>query len=150
MTSSNEKHFPRDWPFVRGVPRTKASDAELWHFLWSGPCINGWANNREAGDLRRHRAHYDVIVVNGSRLWIVQERKSFLIERNKTMSIFYGIYSSFSVVYGHIWASWRSQPKAIWELYLVSRAPFLDGFRNSWSKSYINSYYAMHKIWLFN
>ena len=34
------KHFPRDWPFVRGlrwIPRTKASDAELWCFLWSAP-----------------------------------------------------------------------------------------------------------------
>ena len=27
------------------------------------PWINGWVNNREAGDLRRHRAHYDVIVM---------------------------------------------------------------------------------------
>ena len=27
-------------------------------------CLNkGWINNREAGDLRRHRAHFDVIVV---------------------------------------------------------------------------------------
>ena len=26
--------------------------------------INGWVNNREAGDLRRYRAHYDVIVMN--------------------------------------------------------------------------------------
>ena len=25
--------------------------------------INGWVNNREAGDLRRHRAHYDVTVM---------------------------------------------------------------------------------------
>ena len=25
--------------------------------------INGWVNNREAGDLSRHRAHYDVIVM---------------------------------------------------------------------------------------
>ena len=25
--------------------------------------INRWVNNREAGDLRRHRAHYDVIVI---------------------------------------------------------------------------------------
>ena len=25
--------------------------------------INGWVNNREAGDLRRYRAHYDVIVI---------------------------------------------------------------------------------------
>ena len=35
------KHFPRTWPFVRGIhrsrwiPNTKASDAELWCFLWS-------------------------------------------------------------------------------------------------------------------
>ena len=26
-------------------------------------CINGWVNNREAGDLRRYRAHHDVIVM---------------------------------------------------------------------------------------
>ena len=25
--------------------------------------INGWVNNRESGDLRRHSAHYDVIVM---------------------------------------------------------------------------------------
>ena len=31
------------------------SDAELWCFLWSAP--------REAGDLRHHRAHYDIIVM---------------------------------------------------------------------------------------
>ena len=33
------KHFPRYWPFVRGIhwwiPLTKASDVELWCFLWS-------------------------------------------------------------------------------------------------------------------
>ena len=39
------KLFPRYWPFVRGIhrsrwiPRTKASDAGLWCFLWSAP---GW------------------------------------------------------------------------------------------------------------
>ena len=27
------------------------------------PGINGWVNNREAGDLRRHRTHCDVIVM---------------------------------------------------------------------------------------
>ena len=26
--------------------------------------INGWVNNREAGDLRRHRAHYEVTVMH--------------------------------------------------------------------------------------
>ena len=35
------KHFPRNWPFVRGIhrsrwiPHTEASNAELWCFLWS-------------------------------------------------------------------------------------------------------------------
>ena len=39
------KHFPRNWPFVRGIhrlrwiPHTKASDAELWCFLWSASDI---------------------------------------------------------------------------------------------------------------
>ena len=45
------------------IPRTNTSDAELWRFLWSAPWINGWVNNGEAGDLRRHRAHYYVIVM---------------------------------------------------------------------------------------
>ena len=26
--------------------------------------INGWVNNREAGDLRRYRGHYDVSVMD--------------------------------------------------------------------------------------
>ena len=30
--------------------------------------INGWVNNREAGDLRRHRGHYDVIVMQNLAL----------------------------------------------------------------------------------
>ena len=29
--------------------------------------INSWVNNREAGDLRRHRGHYDVNVMNNPR-----------------------------------------------------------------------------------
>ena len=35
--------------------------------------INGWVNNREAGDSRRHRAHYDVIVMKtkASASWIM-------------------------------------------------------------------------------
>ena len=44
----------------RWIPRTMASDAEhSLIYAW----INGWVNNPEAGDLKRHRAHYDVIVM---------------------------------------------------------------------------------------
>ena len=66
MTSSNENifrvtgHLCGEFTGPRWIPRTKASDAELWCFRWSTP---GWANNGEAGDLKRHRAHYDVIIM---------------------------------------------------------------------------------------
>ena len=32
-------------------------------FAWINDWTNGWVNNREAGDLRRHRRHYDVTVM---------------------------------------------------------------------------------------
>ena len=58
------KPFPCYWPFVRGIHhRTKASDTELWCFLWSAPELSGWVNNREAGDLRCHHAHYVISVM---------------------------------------------------------------------------------------
>ena len=69
------KHFPRSWPFVRGIHRTPVNSSNksqcLWCLLWSTPWINGWVNNREAGDLRRHRVHYDVIVIFSSKITIV-------------------------------------------------------------------------------
>ena len=71
MTSSNGNIFCVTGPLCgeftghRWIPLTKASDAELWCFLWSAPWINGWVSNREAGDLRRHHAHDDVSVMQG-------------------------------------------------------------------------------------
>ena len=63
------KHFPRYWPFVRGIHRSPVDSPHKgqWRgaLMFSLNCawINGWVNNREAGDLRRHRAHYDVILM---------------------------------------------------------------------------------------
>ena len=63
------KHFPRNWPFVWGIHRSPVNSAHQgqWRgalmfsliYVW----INDWVNNREAGDLRRYRAHSDVIVM---------------------------------------------------------------------------------------
>ena len=62
------KHFPRYWPFVRGIHRSPVNSPHKgqWRrcFLWSAPWINSWVNNREAGDLRRNRIHYGVTVMN--------------------------------------------------------------------------------------
>ena len=33
--------------------------------------INGWVNNREAGDLRRHRTHYDVTIMSPQKYIII-------------------------------------------------------------------------------
>ena len=62
-------YFPRYWPFVRGIHRSPENSPHKgqWRGALMFPLIcvriNGWVNNREAGDLRRHRAHYDVIVM---------------------------------------------------------------------------------------
>ena len=64
------KHFLRYWPFVRGIHRSPVKSAHKgqWRgaMMFSLICawINGWVNNREAGDLRRHRAHCDAIIMN--------------------------------------------------------------------------------------
>ena len=63
------KKFPRYWPFVRGIHRSPVNSPHKGQ--WRGSLmftlicarINGWVNNREAGDLRRYRTHYDVIVM---------------------------------------------------------------------------------------
>ena len=63
------KHFSHYWPFVRAprwIPRTKASDAELSWFFFLCAWIHRLVNNREPGDLRRFRPHYDVIVMLGN------------------------------------------------------------------------------------
>ena len=50
------KHFPRYWPFVRGIHRSPVNSPHKGQ--WRGALmftlicarINGWVNNREAGD----------------------------------------------------------------------------------------------------
>ena len=61
----NRKHFPRYWPFLRGIHRSPVDFPHKGQWRWYLNCIwtNGWANNRDAGDLRHHRAHYDVSVL---------------------------------------------------------------------------------------
>ena len=72
----------REFPSQR--PVTRSFDFSLI-YTW----INGWGNNREVGDLRRHCAHYDVIVmciyhpqvwrhVGGSTYKIIQQSSFYI------------------------------------------------------------------------
>ena len=64
------KHFPCYWPFMRGIrwwpvdSPHKSQWREALMLSQISAWTNGWASNRDAGDLRRLCAHYDVNVMH--------------------------------------------------------------------------------------
>ena len=80
MTSSNGNifsvtgHLCGEFTGHRWIPRPKASDADLLMFSLICTWINGWANNREAGDLRRHCVHYDVTAMRTNYFFTILPR----------------------------------------------------------------------------
>ena len=69
------KHFP---PVPVNSPHKGQWRGAL---LFSLICvwINGWVNNREAGDLRRHRGHYDVNVMFTANIYTVTPDDEFML-----------------------------------------------------------------------
>ena len=69
------KHFPRYWPFVRGIHRSSVNSPHKgqWRgaLIFSLICvwINDWVNDREAGDSWRYCAHNDVIIMMYFMYW---------------------------------------------------------------------------------
>ena len=59
------KHLPRYWPYMRGIHRSPVNSPHKgqWHGALIFPFICDWINGDLAGDFRRHRAHYDIIVM---------------------------------------------------------------------------------------
>ena len=66
--------FSRYWHFVRGIHRPPVNSphkgqwrgALVFSLIWTS--INRWVNNCEPGDLRRHRANYEVSVMVGAHV----------------------------------------------------------------------------------
>ena len=71
-----------------GIHRSPVNSQHQGHWrgalMFSLICvrINDWANNRGAGDLRRHRAHYGVIGMNGKPRYFTGIVMSSLQNRN--------------------------------------------------------------------
>ena len=63
------KHFSRYWPFVWGIHRSPVNSSHKgqWRGAWMFSLIcawtDRWIDNRDAGDFRRYRVHYDVTVM---------------------------------------------------------------------------------------
>ena len=73
--------FPSQWSVTRSFD---VSFICAW--------INGWVNNRAAGDLRRHRSHYDITVIcfaSDVLLWPAQRNPGLWV----------GVWGRGSVVY---------------------------------------------------
>ena len=70
--------FPLYWPSVRGIHRSPMASPHKGQ--WRGTLkfalicawTNGWANNLDTGDLRCHRAHYDVTVMRTPNDWTTE------------------------------------------------------------------------------
>ena len=98
---------------VRGIHRSPVTSPhkDQWRgaLMFTLICarINGWVNNREAGDLRRHRAHFDVIVMTilcnefenyTSKISAIFPRRQWVNLKNKTVPLSLNIFSSSNVL----------------------------------------------------
>ena len=99
------KHFPRYWPFVRGIHRSPVNSPHKgqWRgaLMFSLMCarINSWVNNREAGDLRRYRHHYDVIVMP----WANMSTLQLCAQIGNPPIVFPTIFSLGEHLRNHVW-----------------------------------------------
>ena len=99
------KYFPRHLPFVRGIHQSSVNSPHKGQgrgaLMFSLICawINGWVNKGGAGNLRRHRAHFDVIVMKVITMLIGDVLGSSNDPRNDLSSqITTQIWLSFSLI----------------------------------------------------
>ena len=59
--------------FERGIHRSQRPVTRSFDVFFDLYWINGWVNNREVGDLRCHRAHYDVTIMVTTSSWNKRE-----------------------------------------------------------------------------
>ena len=110
------KQFPSYWPFVRGIHRSPVNSPhkDQWRealmFSLIGARINSWVKNRGAGDLRRHSAHCDVIVMITAAVaasYITNSQQKRFSPRTLAFIIFWGYkHTSYSLLLKLFWSVW--------------------------------------------
>ena len=128
MTSSNGNIFcvtghlcveytgPGEFPAQRPVMRS--FDVSLI-CVW----INGWVNHRKAGDLRRYRAHYDVIVMlspHSKRFRRDSNATVFIFCWKKMKNIFIFLWNEIKYFYWMVWTRHCLSPGVLLNVVLES------------------------------
>ena len=135
------KHFPRYWPFVRGIHWSPVNSPHKgqWRraLMLSLICtwINGWANNREAGDLRRrHRVHYDVMLMFSEKISVWVPGKCHVVgDSNRRLGL------ACTRTNGDQLVSWFKSPARYWQSIRELRAQPDLGYVNRWQESWLYS-----------
>ena len=83
----------------RGIPRPKGQWRQALEFALICAQINGWVNNREAGDLGHNHAHYDVIVKGVYSLGLTLPHREHINELIQA-TLEWGFYFTESIISG--------------------------------------------------
>ena len=141
MTSSNGNifrvtgHLCGEFTGPRWIPSKRPVTRSFDVFcVW----INGWVKNREAGDLRRNRAHYDVIIMIMTVQW--HWETNCLWEENQcNLSKIFRTVTLVKWLSKRDWSvrqdEWRLESRASSEAWrLGSRDNFWDVNHDKWSR----------------
>ena len=118
------KHSPRYWPFVRGIHRSPVNSPHKGHWrgalMFSSICArtNNRVENQDAGDLRRHRANYDVTVMYFFSTVLRGDRDSHFLHAKPwkpggEMSIFTAVRRFGNDFHSWLRHSWKSLPNRL-------------------------------------
>ena len=102
-TSSNGNIFRATGPLEgestgdRWIPLTKDQWRGALMFSLICACTNGWDNDRDASDLRRHSAHYDVTVMMILKLSLIHGVQSSDVMNKNIEQITSNLYSDLVI-----------------------------------------------------
>ena len=127
------------WP-VNTPHKGQWRGALMFSLIWAW--INGWVNKREAGDLRRHRVHYDVIVMPEQGRWTQWLYTAILLQAmlQKTLVMSFEFYSIMMnanlFIKLHIKCE-RSIPSNIWQIVVTTFTSLLQTVSH---KTYVTAF----------
>ena len=140
-----------------------------WALMFSFICvwINGWVDNREAGDLRRYRAHYDVTVMffmqrrlyngyiwHGERTYVRTRAESMWVLtawywQQLTCNIAYIFLAMFYRELFYIWILWIPWQQGLWSQHGAHQGPIGPRWVPCWvhRPCYLGDHFVIGPKW---